>query len=317
MLLAPPLSLAAAAVDAMALAAEAAAAEAAGLRAEVAELSALPLNTRAALVDLAAAVMTRVQDLRRSLDTLVGDMAEGRGAHWAAFLDRLAVINVQHMQIASQLRPLLRQYVAFPKFIDAPQARGCSRRARIEADVPSLLASRLLPDQEAEEAEAKAQLLGTSQQPELVLAAAEQQLEGLRAAVAVLFSGDPAALAATGVLDPKGPQRKALDAASGQIQKAIADQQAARARSGAAAAAGPAPPGGARGAAAAAAAAAGQKRSRGGGAVGGGGGGGAAGGGTGDAAAEEQLLRDLASGAAYRRAFTTSGGGAGGGAAAK
>jgi hypothetical protein len=41
-------------------------------------------------------------------------------------------------QIVAQLRPLLRQYVAFPKFVDSNQ---------IEGDIPSLLASKLLPDQ--------------------------------------------------------------------------------------------------------------------------------------------------------------------------
>ncbi|GBF89942.1 hypothetical protein Rsub_02646 [Raphidocelis subcapitata] len=214
-----------------------------------------------------SAVMSRVGDLRRSLDTVAADMAEGRGAHWAAFLDRLAVINVQHMQVVAQLRPLLRQYAAFPKFIDS---------AQVEGEVPSLLASRLLPEQEAEEGEARARLLGPSQQPELVLAAAEQQLEGLRAA---------------------GPQRKAVEGLHSQIQRAIAEQQAARARGAAAA-----------GGAARGAPGAGQKRARG----GSGGGGDAA-----AAAADDPLLRDLASGAAYRQQFNATAGGGGGGGAQK
>jgi hypothetical protein len=124
--------------------------------------------------------------------------------------------------------------------------------------------------------------------------------------VAALFAGD-GSLAQTGVLDPKGPQRKAIDALSNQIQRAVADQQAARARSGATAASAAAAGAGARGAAAAVAAVAlaGQKRGRGGGE-------GASDGVGAEAAAEEQLLRDLASGEAYRT-YHAGGGGAGGG----
>ena len=163
-----------------------------------------------------------------------------RGAHWAAVLDRLAVANVRHAQVAAQLRPLLRAYVAHPIFIDSPQ---------LEADVPSLLASRLLPEQEAAEAAARERLLGPvaaaavgapgAGGAEALLEAAEQQLEGLRLAAATLFggSGSVGAVAVEeGPLGCRSAQRRAIDSLAAQIGRAVADQQAARARRAAAAA---------------------------------------------------------------------------------
>jgi len=43
-------------------------------------------------------VQQRVTDLIRVIDTLLMEM-QTHGAHWTSFLDKLAVINVTHMQV--------------------------------------------------------------------------------------------------------------------------------------------------------------------------------------------------------------------------
>ncbi|KAF8061891.1 hypothetical protein HT031_004151 [Scenedesmus sp. PABB004] len=163
---------------------------------------------------------------------------QSQGAHWTAFLDKLAVINMTHMQIMAEVRPLLRQYIIYPKFVDNPG---------IENSIPELLASRLLPEQVEQEAAWRAAMPGglaqLAAQPNVALEYAEGQVVELQDLVGwltslhhVLKSQDlanptPRDLPA-GVLDPKGKLRRDVDAMSREITLAATAAAAAREQAG-------------------------------------------------------------------------------------
>lgn len=94
-------------------------------------------------------------DLIRVIEGLLADMQQ-RGAHWKGFLDKLAVINMAHHQVREvllqligprdrgkttqqpthlmpatqimvELRPLLRQYTVYPKYVDNPGIENGAR----------------------------------------------------------------------------------------------------------------------------------------------------------------------------------------------
>lgn len=57
---------------------------------------------------------SRVLELYRTLEQLLVDL-QAKGGQWAHLLDKLSVVNVQHMAILQQLRPLTRSFVMHPK----------------------------------------------------------------------------------------------------------------------------------------------------------------------------------------------------------
>eukprot|EP00887_Chlorella_sp_A99_P004670 scaffold4.g4670.t1 len=93
-----------------------------------------------------AQLRARAEDLRRTLDQLIHllQFAPER-LSWSDVLDRLTVVNVQYQQLQAQLRPMLRHWVAHPKSVNQANATV----------LPIMLATKLLPEQEAE---AEAQL---------------------------------------------------------------------------------------------------------------------------------------------------------------
>lgn len=60
-------------------------------------------------------------ELYRTLEQLLVDL-QARGGQWGHLLDKLAVVNVQHMAILQQLRPLTRNFVLHPKAPSTAQA---------------------------------------------------------------------------------------------------------------------------------------------------------------------------------------------------
>ncbi|KAK9805476.1 hypothetical protein WJX72_000336 [[Myrmecia] bisecta] len=90
------------------------------------------------------AVKARGEDLRKSLDQIVTALQfNAHNIKWNDILNRFAVLNVQYHNLAEQLRPLLKHYVVFPKSVNQQNA----------TILPIMLASKALPEMEAEEAE--------------------------------------------------------------------------------------------------------------------------------------------------------------------
>ena len=56
--------------------------------------------------------------MKRTLDQLISEM-ETSGAHWERLLGKLAVVNVQHLQVTQALRPLLKAYTVYPCLVDS------------------------------------------------------------------------------------------------------------------------------------------------------------------------------------------------------
>uniref|UniRef100_A0A383VKB3 Uncharacterized protein n=1 Tax=Tetradesmus obliquus TaxID=3088 RepID=A0A383VKB3_TETOB len=177
-------------------------------------------------------VQERVAELIRTLDTLLMEM-HSRGIHWKSFLDQLSVINNTYTAIVAEVRPLMRQYTIYPKFVDNPG---------IENSVPELLASRLLPGQVEQDAGWRAGMLppggslGPGSDVELFRRVREQ-VEDLQEAVGWLTNmnhpskNTPRELPA-GVLDPKGKMRRDIDALTREISAAATAAAHAREKAG-------------------------------------------------------------------------------------
>ncbi|PRW59040.1 mediator of RNA polymerase II transcription subunit 8-like [Chlorella sorokiniana] len=120
-----------------------------------------------------SAVRARAEELKRSLDQIIQSLqfAADR-VQWSDALDRFAVINVQYQHLVDALRPLLRQFAAYPRSVNQTNA----------PILPIMLATKLLPEMEAEEASLLAQL------------AAAQQPGGSAASAAGTGAGQPPAL---------------------------------------------------------------------------------------------------------------------------
>eukprot|EP00775_Hariotina_reticulata_P003961 gene3961-4214_t len=113
------------------------------------------------------AVQQRATDLVRVIDMLLMEM-QTRGAHWTSFLDKLAVINMTHMQL-----------YAIWCVVAAHSAGGC-----LLPGLPEMLASRLLPEQVEAEATWRGQLVGglaqLASQPSVCLEYADAQVVELQ-----------------------------------------------------------------------------------------------------------------------------------------
>ena len=113
-------------------------------------------------------------------------------------LDKFAVINIQLQHLSTQLRPLLRHYAVHPRSVNQTNA----------PILPIMLATKLLPEQEAEEEELML-MHGTTIQgdagesSQLDAAALARQAAELAALVSSLTTNG-------GPLDPKGPARTRL-----------------------------------------------------------------------------------------------------------
>jgi hypothetical protein len=112
-------------------------------------------------------------------------------AHRPDAVDRFAVINVQLGALRGALRPALAHWAARPAAVNAANAPA----------LPLMLASRPLPESEAEDAAALAALAGES---DAAVAAAAAALDAAAARPA----------APGGALDPRGAARTALAAAA-------------------------------------------------------------------------------------------------------
>ncbi|KAF6262861.1 hypothetical protein COO60DRAFT_1699022 [Scenedesmus sp. NREL 46B-D3] len=177
-------------------------------------------------------VQERVAELIRTIDTLLMEM-HSRGIHWKSFLDQLSVINNTHTAIVAEVRPLMRRFIIYPKFVDNPG---------IENSLPELLASRLLPEQVEQDTAWRAALVpGGSIAPQAVndfFTKVEQQTTELHNAVGWLtnvnhaISRDTPRELPAGVLDPKGKMRKDIDALTREISAAAAAAATAREKAG-------------------------------------------------------------------------------------
>lgn len=105
-------------------------------------------------------------------------------------LDKFAVLNVQLQHMETQLRPLLQHYVVHPRSVNQTNAPV----------LPIMLATKLLPEQEAER---EAALAGDAA---AVAAAAAEGIAALNAAVEAVAQ-------AGGLLDARGSRRRQLTAA--------------------------------------------------------------------------------------------------------
>ncbi|EFN57634.1 hypothetical protein CHLNCDRAFT_142742 [Chlorella variabilis] len=91
-----------------------------------------------------SAVRARAEELKRSLDQIIqGLQFAADRVQWPDVLDRFAVINVQYQHLLDALRPLLRQFAAYPRSVNQTNA----------PILPIMLATKLLPEMEGEEAE--------------------------------------------------------------------------------------------------------------------------------------------------------------------
>lgn len=106
-------------------------------------------------------------------------------------LDKFAVLNIQVQHLSAQLRPLLQHYSAYPRSVNQTNA----------PILPIMLATKLLPEQEAEQEE----LLASGDAPEGVKDCARAVAELAALVAALTQNGGP--------LDPKGPLRTQLTAA--------------------------------------------------------------------------------------------------------
>ena len=118
-------------------------------------------------------------------------------------MDKFAVLNIQLQHLSAQLRPLLQHYAAYPRSVNQTNA----------PILPIMLATKLLPEQEAEENA----LLTNASSP------AATQLEKDVAAVAKATS-ELAALVDSltqngGALDPKGPSRMKINASVREVDE--------------------------------------------------------------------------------------------------
>jgi hypothetical protein len=117
-------------------------------------------------------------------------------------LDRFAVMNVQLQHLFDQLRPLLRHYAARPRAVNQTNAPL----------LPIMLASKLLPEQEAEAASLAAEGGGMAEEVALREAATHNRLVDL-----LTQQGGGGG----GVLDPRGQKRKAMQLESARAAAAV------------------------------------------------------------------------------------------------
>ncbi|KAL4448050.1 hypothetical protein ABPG75_005269 [Micractinium tetrahymenae] len=89
-----------------------------------------------------SAVRARAEELKRSLEAIIQQLQFAADRlQWSDTLDRFTVINVQYQHLQDALRPLLRQFAAYPRSVNQSNA----------PILPIMLATKLLPEMEAEE----------------------------------------------------------------------------------------------------------------------------------------------------------------------
>ncbi|CAL8464768.1 g4303 [Coccomyxa elongata] len=148
------------------------------------------------------AVRARAEDLKQSLEQVsVALELYADRVQWAETLDKFGVINMQIHRLSEELRPLLKFYAVQPKAVNAANART----------LPIMLATKALPEMEAEERELLRRQASAAQGTPL-----GAQYEKLGHDIEHLNSlGDflcqhSTSRPDTGMLDPRGPRRKAM-----------------------------------------------------------------------------------------------------------
>ncbi|GAB4823927.1 hypothetical protein N2152v2_010973 [Parachlorella kessleri] len=150
-----------------------------------------------------AALRSRAEEVKRSIDRMIQALQFAADRlQWSDALEQFSVLNVQHQYLVDQLRPLLKHWVVHPRSVNQSNA----------ALLPIMLATKLLPEMEEEEAallEGQRHQLGDMDIAGQLLAVGEQT-ELFNRALDALTQHTPQS---QGLLDPKGPRRKELAAA--------------------------------------------------------------------------------------------------------
>lgn len=147
-----------------------------------------------------SALRNRAEDLRRSIDRLIHTMQFAADRlQWADTLEQYAVMNVQYQYLMDQLRPLLKHWVAHPKSVNQSNAPL----------LPIMLATKVLPEMEAEEAALLQALPLQGGDPKAQLPAIVDQTEVFNSALDRLTLHTPPS-SHPGPLDPRGGRRKEL-----------------------------------------------------------------------------------------------------------
>ncbi|KAK9799736.1 hypothetical protein WJX73_006461 [Symbiochloris irregularis] len=144
----------------------------------------------------------RAQALARTLDGIIEALQLRAGQiTWPDVLGQFTLLDLQYQQVVHQLSLQLKYHAVFPKAVNESNA----------AQLPVLLATKLLPDMDADEAAllarhaADAGHLPVSNQ----LGRVDALTTALNRAVGHLTAHSPQQ-AGSGALDPRGPQRQAL-----------------------------------------------------------------------------------------------------------
>lgn len=170
-----------------------------------------------------AAIRARVQELKKSLDEVVFALSHGQQSiYWPNVLERMSIINVQFLHMMEQVRPILKQYVVHPKFIDTPKTAEV---------LPIQLATRQLPEMDAADNNAMAEWRErlASHSVEAQYNVVSESMEAFNVLVDALVTVQ-AGQASTGPLDPRGPLREEVTRTSKAIAAAVSAADSARSK---------------------------------------------------------------------------------------
>eukprot|EP00884_Botryococcus_braunii_P003075 jgi/Botrbrau1/12769/Bobra.0238s0008.1 len=147
------------------------------------------------------AVRQRAEDLRGSIDQTINALQlQPDRVTWSNTLDKFNVLNLQYSQLLEQLRPLMKSYAVHPKAVNQENA----------PILPIMLASKVLPEMEQEEAA----LIESCGSPESIpFTSLQTMIEYFNQGLDSVLVQDPTQPATTGMLDPKSQVRASLKAA--------------------------------------------------------------------------------------------------------
>lgn len=131
-----------------------------------------------------SAILSKAEDLQRSIAEVTMALQRGAlGVTWADVLKKFAVISVLYQSLRDQLRSLLKHFVVHPKMID---------NAELAAVLPHMLATKLLPEMDVEQAELKAEHMPAVTATEVKFEQLTEAVDRLNSLLDKLFGPDGA-----------------------------------------------------------------------------------------------------------------------------
>ncbi|KAL4523843.1 hypothetical protein Ndes2526B_g08075 [Nannochloris sp. 'desiccata'] len=163
------------------------------------------------------AVKSRADEIRKTLDNLLQTLKFAPASlQWSDAMDKFAVLNIQLQNLSSQVRPLLQHYTVHPRSVNQTNA----------PILPIMLATKLLPEQEAEHIALLADSTINSSSP-AAAATMEKEMAAVAKGTAELAALVDSLTQNGGPLDAKGSARIKITASVRAIDESTKKNSAA------------------------------------------------------------------------------------------